>query len=261
MHGSNGTNFPGMLRVARRVEGDAIRDLPAHVWGQLDSLHLEHCVRAGQTAAITCSSRGIANYAAILGALVSFLETLGLEPFLVPAMGSHGGATAEGQAAVLANRGISEAAVGAPVRSSLDVAQLGMTVDGVPVFVDKLSLSADHIIVANRVQEHTEFENEAFESGLQKMLAIGLGKEAGAFTYHRAMLSLGYARVIASVAEVVLTKAPILFGLGIVEDEGGRTVKIRAARAPELVGIEAELFALAKARAARLPFDEADVTH
>ena len=186
------------------------------------------------------------------------LKALHLKPFIIPAMGSHGAATAEGQERVLAHLGITAASVGAPVRSSLEVVQIGETDQGIPVFLDKLASEADHIVLINRIKKHTEFENE-FESGLLKMMAIGLGKQAGAAIYHQAMLTYGYADVILSIARKVMQRANILFGVGIVENGYGRTAKIGMCLRNEIEKKEIVLLKLAKSLTPALPFEEADV--
>lgn len=251
--------FPEMLRISQRFEGPVVEDVPAEVRAQLQALDLGSRVKAGQSVAVGCSSRGLANHAAIVRSVVSYLRDVGLKPFLFPAMGSHGGATAEGQVRILSHYGISEEALGVPVHSSLEVVQIGETPDGVPVYLDKHASLADHVVLINRIKKHTEFENDAFESGLQKMLAIGIGKQVGASAYHDAMFTLGYARVISTVAHVALEKAHILCGVGIVENGNGQTARIGAASAEDLVATEAQLFALSKQLDAKLPVDEADV--
>jgi hypothetical protein len=250
--------FPKMMRVRQTFDNRAIEDIPAAVKAGMASLSLGAAIEPGQTVAVACSSRGITNYAAIVKAVVSSLKALQLEVFIFPAMGSHGSATAEGQQRVLEHLGISEQTVGAPVRSSLDVVQLGETAEGIPVFVDRLASEADHIVLVNRIKKHTEFEHK-FESGLMKMMAIGLGKQAGAAMYHQAMLSFGYANVIQSIADNVLQKANVLCGVGIVENGYGQTAKIGICPRAIIEQQEVELFTLAKSLSPALPFEEADV--
>ena len=250
---------PRMVRIAQRLTSAPIADVPGEVRQALCGLGLASDVRPGQTVAIACSSRGIAGHAAIVKAVVTHLRDLGLEAIIVPAMGSHGAGDAQGQAQVLAHMGISEATMGVPVRSSLDVIEVGATEDGVPVLIDRLAMAADHVVIVNRVKKHTEFANPTFESGLQKMMAIGLGKQLGASTYHDAMVRLGYAHVIGTVAQVVMRKASVLFGLGIVEDGNGQTALVRAARPEDLPRVEAELFSTASRLSPALPFSDIDV--
>jgi hypothetical protein len=224
----------------------------------LANLKLETSVKQGQTVAVACSSRGIANYAIIVQAVISFLRQKNLNPFIIPAMGSHGAASAAGQERVLEHLGIVEEAVGAPIRSSLEIVQIGETEDHIPVYLDKLASEADHIVLINRIKKHTEFEHE-FESGLLKMMAIGLGKQEGAATYHEAMLSYGYPRVILTVARKVMQHTNLLFGLGTVENGYGQTAGIGVCPKDNIEEMEKELFKLAKAYAPSLPFDAADI--
>lgn len=254
-----GGGLPRVMRVAQRLKSAPLADVRAEVRRTLAGLDLTTSVRPGETVAVACSSRGITGYAGIIDVVVGHLRGLGLRPFIVPAMGSHGAGDARGQAQVLAHMGISEATMGVPVRSSLAVRRVGTTEDGVPVVVDRLATEADHIVVVNRVKKHTEFVNDTFESGLQKMMAIGLGKQVGASSYHDAMLRLGYARVIGTVAEVVMRATPVLFGLGVVEDGNGDTALVEAARAVDLPRVEAELFRAACGFASSLPFSDVDV--
>ena len=247
-----------MLRLRQTFDAREINDIPTEVAAGMAGLNLASRVKSGQTVAVACSSRGISNYASIVKAVVSFLKTLQLDVFIFPAMGSHGSATAEGQKRVLEHLGISEKTVGSPVRSSLDVVQLGETVEGIPIYLDRLASEADHIVLVNRIKKHTEFEH-TFESGLMKMMAIGLGKQAGAAIYHQAMLSFGYAHVIQSIADNVLQKANILCGVGIVENGYGRTAKIGMGLRDEIEAREIELFKLAKSLSPALPFEEADI--
>ena len=251
-------NFPKMMRIQQTFDSREVHDIAAEVKTAVAALDLSSRVKPGQTVAVACSSRGITNYAAIVKAVVSSLKALQLDAFIFPAMGSHGSATAEGQKRVLEHLGISEHTAGAPVRSSLEVVQLGETKEGIPVYMDRLASEADHIVLVNRIKKHTEFEHK-FESGLMKMMAIGLGKQAGAAMYHQAMLSFGYANVIQSIADHVLKKANILCGVGIVENGYGRTAKIGIGLREKIEEQEIALFKLAKSLSPGLPFEEADV--
>lgn len=251
-------NFPKMMRVRQTFDNREIDDIDSEVNAGVATLELAPYVKPGQAVAVACSSRGITNYSAIVAAVVASLKTLQLKPFIIPAMGSHGAATAEGQERVLAHLGITAASVGAPVRSSLDVVQIGETDHGIPVYLDKLASEADHIVLINRIKKHTEFEHE-FESGLLKMMAIGLGKQAGAALYHQAMLTYGYADVILAIARRVMERANILLGVGIVENGYGRTAKIGMCSRDEIEKQEIALLKLAKSLTPALPFEEADV--
>ena len=252
------TDFPHMMRVRQTFDDTALDDIPGEINRQLANLKLESSVQEGQTVAVACSSRGLANYGTIVKAIVSFLKKLKLYPFLIPAMGSHGAATAAGQKRVLEHLGIDEAQVDAPIRSSLEIVQIGKTGEGITVYMDRLASEADHIVLINRIKKHTEFEHE-FESGLLKMMAIGLGKQEGAAAYHEAMLTYGYPAVILAVARKVMLHANLLCGVGTVENGSGQTARIGVGLKENIEEMEKELFVFAKACAPALPFDEADI--
>ncbi|MEK7204050.1 MAG: [Fe-S]-binding protein, partial [candidate division NC10 bacterium] len=249
--------FPRMLRVKQRFEGPSLRDIPSAIRETMRPLHLRDKVKPGQTVAVTAGSRGIANIARITRAVVDELKALELKPFIVPTMGSHGGATAEGQRTVLEHYGITEAAMGCPIRSSMEVVQIS-EVKGIPVFCDKNIWGADHIAVVARIKPHTDFTGE-IESGLFKMMAIGLGKQHGAEHYHRAGHAYGYAEVFPLVGKKVLETARILFGLGLVENGYEETAKVQALLPKDFEAGEKALLQDAKAWMARLPFDVLDL--
>jgi hypothetical protein len=250
--------FPHMIRVRQTFGDTTLGSIADEITAQLANLKLEASVKQGQTVAVACSSRGIANYGIIVRAVISFLKQKKLDPFIIPAMGSHGAATASGQQRVLEHLGIVEEAVGASIRSSLEIVKIGETGDHIPVYLDKLASEADHIVLINRIKKHTEFEHE-FESGLLKMMAIGLGKQEGAATYHEAMLSYGYPRVILTVARKVMQHTNLLFGLGTVENGYGQTARIGVCPKDNIEEMEKELFKSAKAFAPSLPFGAADI--
>ncbi len=249
--------FPRICRIKQRFEGPTLRDIPGAVRETMRTLHLQDKVKPGQTVAITAGSRGIANIDRITRTVVDELKALGLAPFIVPTMGSHGGATAEGQRKVLEHYGITEAAMGCPIRSSMEVEQIG-EVKGMPVFCDKNAWEADHIAVVARIKPHTDFSGE-IESGLFKMMAIGLGKRRGAEHYHRSGQTHSYAEIFPLVGQKVLQTARVLFGLGIVENGYDQTARIRALLPKEFEEGEKALLRDAKAWMARLPFDELDL--
>ena len=251
-------DFPHMMRIRQTFDDTALDDIPGEITRQLANLKLEAFVKKGQTVAVACSSRGLANYGIIVKAVVSYLKQLKLDPFLIPAMGSHGAATAAGQKRVLEHLGIDERDVAAPIRSSLETVQIGETENHIPVYLDRLASEADHIVLINRIKKHTEFEHE-FESGLLKMMTIGLGKQEGAATYHEAMLTYGYPAVILAVARKVMQDANLLFGVGTVENGYGQTARIGVGLKENIEEMEKALLTSAKAYAPSLPFDEADI--
>ncbi|MEO8272367.1 MAG: lactate racemase domain-containing protein, partial [Aureliella sp.] len=211
-----------------------------------------------QTVAITVGSRGIAGVAEITRACVDFLKQRRARPFLVPAMGSHGGATDEGQADVLARFGITQATMGCPVRSSMDVAQVATAAEGFPVFFDRLALSADHVLVVNRVKPHTRFAGD-IESGLMKMMLIGLGKRQGAEVYHRVIHNYSFDQIVRSVAHEVIKGCRILAGLAILENAYEETAEVVGVAPDEIEAREPELLGRVKSWMPRLPFDRADL--
>jgi hypothetical protein len=251
-------SFPQIYRVRQTFDRTAVKDIPGTVKAELKRLSLEKRLRPGQRVALTAGSRGVANIAIILKAAVEYLKSLGAQPFIFPAMGSHGGATPEGQAALLAHYNVTESFTGGPVLSSLDVIEIGKTEDGVPVFIDQKASEAEGIIVINRVKPHTKFK-APIESGLMKMMAIGMGKRKGAEYYHKAAIQFTFPKIIVDAGRVVLKKAAVLGGLGIVENGYDETAKIVAVNPGELEMKEKELLALAKKMMPRLPFNEIDL--
>ena len=251
--------YPKMIKIKQNFSSvPSISNIEQVVHDQLSEPGLMSAVKPGDNVAITAGSRGIANMHIILKAVVTELKAVGASPFIIPAMGSHGKAIAEGQAEVLEHYKITEEVTGAPIKSSMETVQLGNCRDGFPVYMDKNAYEADHIAVVNRVKEHTDFSGK-IESGLVKMMAIGLGKRDGASSYHKASLHYGFERVLRGVAEVVLGTGKIAFGLGIIENQYDETAVISAVHSDTLVEEEERLQERAKKMAARLPFDELDV--
>jgi hypothetical protein len=250
--------LPRMIRVRQTFDNTTLENIDKEVRSQIENLRLEKVVKAGQTVAVACSSRGLSNYPTIVKAVISALKQVRLQPFIIPAMGSHGAATARGQKRVLEHLGIYETEVGAPIKSSLEVLRIGATGDQIPVYLDKLAAEADHIVLINRVKKHTEFDHE-FESGLIKMMGIGLGKQEGAATYHEAMLTYGYPHVLLTVAHQVMQHSNLLFGVGSVENGYGQTAAIGVCPREKIEEMEKELLKSAKIFAPRLPFEEADI--
>ena len=249
--------FPKMFRVKQELEGPTLADIPGAVRATMRTLRLGESVKPGQTVAITSGSRGVANIARITKAVVDELKALGLKPFICPTMGSHGEATAEGQLKILAHYGITEATMGCPLKSSMEVVEIGK-VKGTTVFCDKNAWGADHIVVVGRIKAHTDFDGE-IESGLFKMMAIGLGKQHGAENYHRAGHHYSYGEIFPLVGKAVLDTGHVLFGLGIVENGHDQTAKVQAVLPKDFESVEKALLKEAKAWMARIPFDKLDV--
>ena len=250
--------LPRMMRVKQRFDGPALEDIPGAVREEIAKQNLSGKVARGDSVAISVGSRGIANIALITRTAIEELQALGAEPFVVPAMGSHGGGRAEGQREIIESYGVTEEYIGAPIRSSMEVVQVGETGDGVPVFFDKYAYEADHVVVAGRVKPHTGFVGE-IESGLHKMMLIGLGKHKGAALYHQAIVHYSFDRIVRSVGQTVIDKCGVLFGLGIVENQYDRTALVRAVEPENFVEGEKELLLLAKKWMPSLPFDQIDV--
>ena len=247
--------LPRMLRVRQKFSGPRLADIPGGVRQALNAAALP--IKPGDTVAVGAGSRGIANIATIVRATVDDLKARGARPFIFPAMGSHGGATAEGQREVLAHYGISEATMGCEIRASMDVVQVGEAL-GLPVWMDRIASEADWVGLVNRIKPHTDFKG-SIESGLFKMMTIGLGKYKGAIQYHRANVNHGYETVITAVGREMLAKARIGFGLGIVENGYDETAKVEAFTAGDLEAGERRLLKEAREWMARLPFSPIDV--
>jgi len=250
-------NLPKMYRIRQRFDDTRVNDIRATVRAELGRLAWS-AIQSGQRVAITAGSRGIADIAEVLAAIVEFLKSLDADPFLFPAMGSHGGATAAGQVAMLEQLGVTEASVNAPIVSSMETVEIGLTEDNVPVFMDKNALAADHIVVVNRIKSHTKFK-APIESGLMKMMAIGMGKLNGAEHYHKAAVEHTFFKIITAAARLVLTQTPVICAVAILENAYGQTAKIKALKAAEIESKEKDLLLLSKKMMAKLPFNEIDL--
>lgn len=250
--------FPRMLRVRQKFECPRVDDIPGEVERQLAALRLSSKVKPGQTVAITVGSRGIANIAELTKAIVAHFKRLKALPFIVPAMGSHGGGTAEGQRAIVEGYGITEEFVGCEIRSSMETVIVDKTPQGIPVHFDKHAFGADHVVVAGRIKPHTNFVGE-IESGLHKMMLIGLGKHSGAKVYHRAIMDYSWIEIVTAVAHSVLEKCRVVCGIGFVENAYDETALIAAVAPEDFVRREKELLVLAKQWLPRLPFSKVDL--
>ena len=250
--------FPDIFRVRQHFERPLVDDIPAEVAAQLSSLDLGKKVQPGETVAITAGSRGIANIHLIIKAIVDHFKGLGAEPFIVPAMGSHGGGTAEGQTQIINDYGITEEFCGCPIKASMETIIVCQAEEGFPVHFDKFASEADHVVVCGRVKPHTNFYGD-IQSGLMKMMLIGLGKHNGARIYHRAIKDFEFGTIVRSVAREVLAKCKVVAGLGIVENAYDETAKLQAVAPEEFEDREKELLVLAKSWLPRLPFEKTDL--
>src|SRR5262245_41565904 len=223
------SQYPYIFRVRQSFQSPALvlDQIPTTVQAELARLNLAQTVKPGETVAITAGSRGVANIAMIIKAAVQHFQSLGAQPFIVPAMGSHGGGTAEGQRGLIEGYGITEEYCGCPIRASMETVIVCQAAEGFPVHFDKHAFGADHVVVVGRVKPHTNFVGD-IESGLMKMMLIGLGKHEGAKIYHRAILNYSFGQIVRSVAREVLAKCRIVAGLGIVENSYDQTAKIQA---------------------------------
>jgi hypothetical protein len=216
-------------------------------------------IKPGARIAVAVGSRGITNLQTIVSAVLDLLKAAGAQPFIAPAMGSHGGATPEGQKELLAEYGITEAALGVPIRAGMDVEKLGVTPDGVDVVFSAEALKADGVVVVNRIKPHTDFLSDTLGSGLMKMLVVGLGKRLGAANYHVSSSRFGYEHVIRTSARITLRAAPILCGVAIVENQLHDTARLEVVLPEDLERRESELFVEARRLMPRLPFDDIDL--
>ncbi|HYO81933.1 MAG TPA: hypothetical protein VES20_11055 [Bryobacteraceae bacterium] len=241
-----------LLYVRQNFPDRSLSDVPAEVERQLAASGFEARLRPGSSVAVGVGSRGITGIDRIVAAVVRFWLARGMKPFIFPAMGSHGAATAEGQAAVLAHFGITEATMGCPVVSRLEVVSLGKTAGGIEAFMDQSAYDSDGVMLIGRVKWHTDFAG-TLESGLFKMMAIGLGKFAGAKQYHTHAYNHGLEHVITSVGRQVLGSGKILGGLAILEDAYHQTAHLEAIPVERVEARERELLQLVKSWMPRVP--------
>ncbi len=252
-----GIPIPRMVRIRQKFDRTALED-PLQVLDRelLQSGALDR-ISPGQQVAVAVGSRGIAHIADITRRVIEALLRANARPFIVPCMGSHGGATAEGQAEVLRHLGISEETMGAPVRSSMEVVQIDQLSNGLPVYVDKIAYSADAIVVINRVKPHTAFRGPV-ESGIMKMISIGLGKQKGAEACHQ--MGFKYmAQNVPEMANLMMKKLPIAFAVAMVENAFDETCRIEVLLPENVERREIELLEEAKARLPKILFDQIDV--
>jgi hypothetical protein len=248
------TALPRLYLVRQKYPDRKLRDIPGEVRRQLAASPFAARLKPGARVAIGVGSRGISNIDVIVREVVAWFKDAGFHPFLFPAMGSHGAATAAGQAEVLAKYRITESTMGCPVVSQLEVVSLGKTADGIEAFMDKAAYDSDGVMLIGRVKWHTDFAGK-IESGLFKMMAIGLGKFAGARRYHTYAYKLGLEHVITSIGRQVLQSGKIIGGLAILEDEYHHTAKLDAVPVEVMEQREQENVALVKTWMPRVPMD------
>ena len=246
--------FPNLYRIKQKFDVTSLPDVGASVQEAFAQFNPAGRITAGQTVAVAVGSRGTHELKDLVTATVACLKSLQLKPFIIPAMGSHGGGTAEGQRQVLAELGITENSVGVPVVSSMDVVSLGRVDSGAEVFFAKDALDADHIVAINRIKPHTAFRSEV-ESGLCKILAVGCGRQKGAANMHKYDL----ARTIVPAARRIMEKASVLCGLAVTENALGGTHSLKLARPEEFVAVDSQFLETAWKLLPRIPLDDLDV--
>jgi hypothetical protein len=237
--------LPNLLRVRQVVEAPRLDDVPAREEELFASSGLEDRVAEGDRVAIGVGSRGIRDLVPLLATLAGAVRRAGGEPYLVPCMGSHGGATADGQVAVLAELGVTEGSVGAPVVSTMDAAEVARSRFGAPVWASPDLLAADVVILVNRIKPHTDFSGP-IESGIAKMLVIGAGKHRGAVEAHRLFVRHGFSAVIEEYATVLLDRLPALFGLAVIENQLDETAELHLLGRDEVLAREPALLQRAR---------------
>ncbi len=250
-------NFPELHILEQEFKHGPPLDVPSCVREILCRTRLLQAVKPGQTVLITAGSRGVSSMIEVLAAVAEAVKDKGGRPLILPAMGSHGGGTAEGQIRVLRHLGQTAEALGAPVHNLLEPVQIG-EVEGCPVYADRAAVDADHILIVNRIKEHTEFIGE-IESGLLKMAVVGLGRIAGAEVMHQLAVTASYVRAIRAIARVLFSKLSILGGIAILEDKTNTLRRLEAIPADAIFKREPELLQEAQHYHAALPFDQLDV--
>lgn len=245
--------IPRMVPIRQKFPGPEIKDIGEEIKQLFSKDERVKKIKKGSRIAVTAGSRGIHSIDKIIHAVVKELQALGTKPFIVPAMGSHGGATAEGQRKVLAEYKITEETMGVPVQSSMETEKIGQLANGVPVYLDKTALGSDGIVVVNRVKPHTAFKAD-YESGLCKMLAIGLGKHKGATAFHSCGMD-EFGELLPQLGKVVLDHAPVLFGLGLIENALDHPARFEIVWKENLVKREKDLLAEAKSLMPKILLD------
>ena len=247
--------FPPLIPIDQSFSRNRIDEISNTIASEMKKIPMDSI--NGKSIAITVGSRGITGIVNIIGALVQELKARGGEPFIVPAMGSHGGATAEGQIKILASYGITEGSIGAPIRSSMEVVEAGQLEDGTALYTDRLAFEADAIVIANKIKPHADFKG-SYESGLVKMLSIGLAKHKGAVAIHRHGFDQ-FHDVLPRAAEVLLARLPILFGLAILENAFDELMSLEIIPTEKVMSREKKLLEISKQSIGRLLFPKVDL--
>ncbi|MFC0470882.1 lactate racemase domain-containing protein [Halalkalibacter kiskunsagensis] len=249
--------LPRVVKVKQHFQGPTISNIDQKIAEEFMKTEIEAKVREGMNIAITAGSRGIANIAKIIQATANEIKKRGANPFIIPAMGSHGGATAEGQIEVLESFGITEEYCGAEIRSSMEVVEVGKTEAGMPVYIDKIGYESDGVILVNRIKAHTDFSSK-IESGLMKISSIGLGNHKQAQAIHTYGVH-GIRDHMPKVAEVVFQTGKVLMGIGIIENAFEDTAEIEAIPVESIQERESKLLSYSKTLLPKLPIDKVDI--
>jgi hypothetical protein len=255
---SGGINFPKIRCIQQNIATPSIKNIKASLKKKLDNYGLKSFIDAGDSVALTASSRGINNQALILKILIKYLKNLDAKPFVIPAMGSHGGATAAGQLRILKEYNITEKTLGCPIKASMEVVKLGDSDLGFAVYLDKQAALADKIIVINKIKTHSKFVGK-IESGLCKMCLMGLGKHKGAKLYHQLIEHYSWPKILESIIKVVIKKAPIICGIGLVQNSQNQIAEIHILHPDEFFPKEPGLLERYKTLMGKIPFKDIDL--
>jgi len=251
-------NFPGFYRVKLARPSMALPDPANHLKVQLARALDPSPIKPGQTVAVGVGSRGINTIAGLAAQICRTIKDKGARPVIIPAMGSHGRATPEGQEKTLAKLGVTRDACQAPIAPEMDVVQVGSVFDDVPVYFSQKAMEADHSICINRIKPHTKFKGDV-ESGLYKMLVVGMGKHTGALTYHNFALKYGFHTLLKAMGDTIIKQTNLCLGIGVVEDAYDQVMKIEVMPAAQISTREPDLLALAKSHFPGLPYKNLDL--
>lgn len=259
VQGIEDVTIPKMVRIKEKYEDDKIEDIKAHLSQELDALEIDKEALKGKSIAITVGSRGIPSLPLMIRTICDKLKDCGAEPFIIPAMGSHGGGTVEGNVQILKDYGITEESMNVPIKASMEVVQIGTINDGAntPVYCDKYAAEADGIVLFNKVKPHTDFKGYV-ESGICKMMAIGIAKHFGCSWFHRQGFDT-FAERIPMVAEEFLKNMNVIMGIGVVQNAYDEISEIKAFPKDKIIEGDHELLQIAKRRLPRMKFDNIDV--
>lgn len=257
VQGMDDIRLPKMVKIRQQYAADRILDIPAHVQCEMDQKLTDKTWFAGKRICITVGSRGIPHIDSITRTICDRLKDWGAKPFIIPAMGSHGGGTAEGQLEILKSYNVTEETMGVPIISCMDVVQYGTLSNGTPLYCDRHAFESDGIVLMNKQKPHTDFRGP-HESGIAKMVAIGIAKHAGASAFHMQGFP-EFRRRVPEAAECFLKKAPVAFGVGIVQNAYDEICTITVAEPRDIMQMDQENLVIAKERLARFKFDDLDV--